>query len=133
MTMNNSTLCQVADLADIKDEIVEIRHHIHQHPELSFEEVDTAALVAQRLEQWGFAVTRHIGGNGLVGTLQAGSGSRSIGLRADLAAWPILEETGLPYASSNHGAMHACGHAGHTAMLRAAARQLARTRNFDGT
>ncbi|MCA1323017.1 M20 aminoacylase family protein [Herbaspirillum sp. alder98] len=131
--MNNANLCQVADLADIKDEIVEIRRHIHQHPELSFEEVDTAALVAARLEQWGFAVTRHIGGNGLVGTLRVGSSGRSIGLRADMDALPILEETGLPYASGKHGTMHACGHDGHTAMLLGAARQLARTRNFDGT
>ncbi|EJN02586.1 M20 aminoacylase family protein [Herbaspirillum sp. YR522] len=131
--MSNAKLCQVADLADIKDEIVEIRRHIHQHPELSFEEVDTAALVAARLEQWGFAVTRHLGGNGLVGTLRVGSGTRSIGLRADMDALPILEETGLPYASSKPGAMHACGHDGHTAMLLGAARQLARTRNFDGT
>ena len=131
--MSNAKLCQVADLADIKDEIVAIRRHIHQHPELSFEEVDTAALVAARLEQWGFAVTRHLGGNGLVGTLRVGSGSRSIGLRADMDALPILEETGLPYASSTPGSMHACGHDGHTAMLLGAARQLARTRNFDGT
>jgi hippurate hydrolase len=131
--MSQANLCQVADLADIKDEIVEIRRHIHQHPELSFQEVDTSALVADRLEQWGFAVTRHIGGNGLVGTLRAGDGRGSIGLRADMDALPILEETGLPYASCKHGSMHACGHDGHTAMLLGAARHLARTRNFDGT
>ncbi|NUU00954.1 M20 aminoacylase family protein [Herbaspirillum robiniae] len=128
-----NTLCQVADLDDIKDEIVGIRRHIHQHPELSFEEADTAALVAARLEEWGYAVTRNIGGNGLVGTLRAGGGTRSIGLRADMDALPIHEETGLDWASRKHGTMHACGHDGHTAMLLGAAKHLARTRNFDGT
>ncbi|WP_432241077.1 M20 aminoacylase family protein [Herbaspirillum robiniae] len=128
-----NTLCQVADLDDIKDEIVGIRRHIHQHPELSFEEADTAALVAARLEEWGYAVTRNIGGNGLVGSLRAGGGTRSIGLRADMDALPIHEETGLDWASRKHGTMHACGHDGHTAMLLGAAKHLARTRNFDGT
>ncbi|WDZ97588.1 M20 family metallopeptidase [Herbaspirillum sp. WKF16] len=128
-----NTLSRVADLEDIKDEIVGIRRHIHQHPELSFQEADTAALVAARLEEWGYAVTRNIGGNGLVGTLRAGSATRSIGLRADMDALPIAEETGLEWASRKHGTMHACGHDGHTAMLLGAARHLARTRNFDGT
>jgi len=128
-----SRLCEVSDLHDIQDEITGIRRHLHQHPELSFEEVDTAALVAARLEQWGYAVTRHIGGNGLVATLRAGSSGRSIGLRADMDALPIQEETGLDWASVKPGAMHACGHDGHTAMLLGAARHLARTRRFDGT
>ena len=125
--------CRIGDLDDVKDELVGIRRHIHQHPELSYEEVDTAALVAARLEGWGYAVTRNIGGNGLVATLRAGSGTRSIGVRADMDALPINEMTGLPYASERHGKMHACGHDGHTAMLLGAALQLSRTRNFDGT
>ncbi len=125
--------CRVDDLDDIREDIVGIRRHLHQHPELSFQEADTATLVAARLEEWGYAVTRDIGGNGLVGTLRAGSSTRSIGLRADMDALPIAEQTGLPYASRNHGTMHACGHDGHTAMLLGAARHLARTRNFDGT
>jgi hippurate hydrolase len=128
-----TALCQIGDLDDVKEELVGIRRHIHQHPELSFEEVDTAALVAERLEGWGYAVTRHIGGNGLVATLKVGSSTRSIGLRADMDALPINEQTGLSYASCHHGKMHACGHDGHTAMLLGAALQLARTRNFDGT
>ncbi|MBB5392022.1 MULTISPECIES: M20 aminoacylase family protein [unclassified Herbaspirillum] len=125
--------CRIDDLDDIREDIVGIRRHIHQHPELSFQEADTAALVAARLEEWGYAVTRNIGGNGLVGTLRVGGSPRSIGLRADMDALPITEQTGLAYASRTHGAMHACGHDGHTAMLLGAARQLARTRNFDGT
>jgi hippurate hydrolase len=126
-------LCQIDGLDDVKDELVGIRRHIHQHPELSFEEADTAAFVAARLEGWGYAVTRNIGGNGLVATLRAGSSSRSIGVRADMDALPIHEQTGLSYASEHHGKMHACGHDGHTAMLLGAALQLSRTRNFDGT
>ncbi len=125
--------CQVSDLDDVKSELVDIRRHIHQHPELSYEEVDTAALVADRLEGWGYAVTRNVGGNGLVATLRAGAGTRSIGVRADMDALPIHEMTGLEYASTHQGKMHACGHDGHTAMLLGAALQLARTRNFDGT
>ena len=125
--------CQVSDLDDVKSELVDIRRHIHQHPELSYEEVDTAALVADRLEGWGYAVTRNVGGNGLVATLRAGAGTLSIGVRADMDALPIHEMTGLEYASTHQGKMHACGHDGHTAMLLGAALQLARTRNFDGT
>ncbi|ASU37519.1 amidohydrolase [Herbaspirillum sp. meg3] len=128
----STEFCQIADLDDVKDELVGIRRHIHQHPELSYEEVDTAALVAARLEGWGYAVTRNIGGNGLVATLRAGSSTRSIGVRADMDALPINEMTGLSYASERQGKMHACGHDGHTAMLLGAALQLSRTRKFDG-
>jgi len=129
----STEFCQIADLDDVKHELVGIRRHIHQHPELSYEEVDTAALVAERLEGWGYAVTRNIGGNGLVATLRTGSSTRSIGVRADMDALPIHEMTGLSYASEHQGKMHACGHDGHTAMLLGAALQLARTRRFDGT
>jgi len=129
----STEFCQIADLDDVKHELVGIRRHIHQHPELSYEEVDTAALVAERLEGWGYGVTRNIGGNGLVATLRAGSSTRSIGVRADMDALPIHEMTGLSYASEHQGKMHACGHDGHTAMLLGAALQLARTRRFDGT
>ena len=129
----STEFCQIADLDDVKHELVGIRRHIHQHPELSYEEVDTAALVAERLEGWGYGVTRNIGGNGLVATLRAGGSTRSIGVRADMDALPIHEMTGLSYASEHQGKMHACGHDGHTAMLLGAALQLARTRRFDGT
>ncbi|CDY78240.1 Catalyzes the cleavage of p-aminobenzoyl-glutamate to p-aminobenzoate and glutamate, subunit A [Caballeronia glathei] len=128
-----SRYTDLADLADDAASLREIRHHIHQHPELSFEEVQTAALVAQKLEEWGWQVTRGIGGTGVVGTLKAGDGTRSIGLRADMDALPIVEATGKPYASATRGKMHACGHDGHTTMLLGAARQLARTKRFSGT
>ncbi|MEX3955302.1 M20 aminoacylase family protein [Trinickia sp. EG282A] len=121
------------ELEAFGEELKAIRHHIHQHPELSFEEADTAAFVAAKLEEWGYAVSRNIGGHGLVGTLKEGASHRSIGIRADMDALPIRELTGLPYASKHDGKMHACGHDGHTTVLLGAARQLARTRRFDGT
>jgi hippurate hydrolase len=114
-------------------EFISLRRDIHRHPEMAFEEHRTAALVADRLEAWGYAVERGIGGTGVVGTLVRGRGRLSLGLRADMDALPIAEATGLPYASSHAGVMHACGHDGHTAMLLAAARQLAEQGQFDGT
>lgn len=120
-------------VADIADEMVQIRRRIHAHPELGFEEFDTSALVAEQLSSWGYEVTRGIAGTGLVGVLRAGNSNRSLGLRADMDALPIHEKTGLPYASQVPGKMHACGHDGHTAMLLTAARHLAHTRQFDGT
>ncbi|WP_186168197.1 M20 aminoacylase family protein [Burkholderia gladioli] len=124
---------EIPDLADDVPDLLDIRHHIHRHPELAFEEVATAALVADKLESWGWQVTRGVGETGVVGTLTVGEGRRRIGIRADMDALPILEATGLPYASETHGKMHACGHDGHTTMLLGAARHLARTRNFSGT
>lgn len=125
--------CAATDLADAADSLREIRHHIHQNPELAYEEVETAALVAQKLRAWGYEVTTGVGQTGVVGTLKVGDGKRRIGIRADMDALPIVEETGLPYASQRHGKMHACGHDGHTTMLLGAAEYLARTRNFSGT
>jgi hippurate hydrolase len=110
-----------------------IRHDLHREPELSFQEARTAALVAERLEQWGYGVTRNVGGHGVVGTLRLGDGLGAIAVRADLDALPLQEETGLPYASRKPGVMHACGHDGHTTMLLGAARRLARRRRFSGT
>lgn len=117
----------------IEAEMVALRRHIHAHPELAFEEFATADLVAARLAEWGYAVHRGLGGTGVVGTLRLGSSPRVLGLRADMDALPIHEETGLPYASTHAGKMHACGHDGHTAILLAAARHLAKERHFDGT
>lgn len=117
----------------IEAEMVALRRHIHAHPELAFEEFATADLVAARLAEWGYAVHRGLGGTGVVGTLRLGNSPRVLGLRADMDALPIHEETGLPYASTHAGKMHACGHDGHTAILLAAARHLAKERNFDGT
>ncbi len=112
---------------------VEVRRDIHRHPELGFEEHRTSALVAQQLEQWGYEVERSLGGTGVVGRLVRGSGSRRLGLRADMHALPITEANAFAHASTHDGVMHACGHDGHTAMLLAAARHLAEHGGFDGT
>jgi hippurate hydrolase len=128
-----SRFTEIADLADDAPALREIRHDIHRHPELSYEETRTSALVADLLEQWGWQVTRRIAGTGVVGTLTAGTGTKRIGLRADMDALPIVEQSGKPYASASPGKMHACGHDGHTTMLLGAARHLARTKRFDGT
>lgn len=116
-----------------QDEFVQLRREIHQHPELGFEEHATAARVAGHLRQWGYEVFEGVGGTGVVGVLRNGSSSRSIGIRADMDALPIQEESGLSYQSRVAGKMHACGHDGHTAILLCAARYLAETRRFDGT
>ena len=125
--------CQLGDLLGAGEFLRQTRHRLHQHPELSFEEVATSGVVAARLAEWGFDVTRNVGGHGVVGTLKVGPGSRSVAVRADMDALPITEATGKPYASQAPGAMHACGHDGHTTMLLGAAQQLARTKQFSGT
>jgi len=109
------------------------RHDIHAHPELGFEETRTASLVAAKLGAFGIEVHRGVGRTGVVGVLRAGNSRRSVGLRADMDALPILEATALDYRSQHDGKMHACGHDGHTTMLLGAAKYLAETRNFDGT
>lgn len=114
-------------------EFISLRRDIHRHPELAFEEHRTAALVANKLESWGYVVERGIGGTGVVGTLVRGQGHRRLGLRADMDALPIVEASGVEWSSSHAGMMHACGHDGHTAMLLAAARHLAEQGSFDGT
>jgi hippurate hydrolase len=121
------------EIALVLPEMIGLRQHIHQHPELAFEEHATSDLVAERLAAWGYELHRGLGGTGVVGRLRHGSGSRSIGIRADMDALPITEATGLAYASRHHGKMHACGHDGHTATLLAAARQLSQHRRFSGT
>jgi hippurate hydrolase len=114
-------------------EFVALRRDIHRHPELGFEETRTSELVAQRLREWGYEVTCGLGGTGVVGQLRRGSGSKFLGLRADMDALPIHETTGLPHASCHAGVMHACGHDGHTAILLAAAKYLAKHGRFNGT
>ncbi|MDN3710722.1 M20 aminoacylase family protein [Paracoccus cavernae] len=115
------------------DEFIAMRRDFHAHPELGLEEARTSDVVAAALESYGYEVTRGLAKTGVIATLRAGSGNRAIGLRADMDALPIIEETGAPYASKTAGLMHACGHDGHTATLLAAARTLAERRNFDGT
>ncbi|WP_439271618.1 M20 aminoacylase family protein [Pseudochrobactrum sp. HB0163] len=131
--IQSDKFARISDLETQSDELNAIRHHLHAHPELSFEEEKTAAFVADKLESWGYEVTRNIGGHGVVGRMRAGNGKRSIAIRADMDALPIVEKTGLDYASTNEGVMHACGHDGHTTMLLGAAEYLARTKNFNGT
>ncbi|CAO4147224.1 Hippurate hydrolase [Methylorubrum aminovorans] len=115
------------------DELTALRRDLHAHPEIGFEEVRTSGIVAEHLERFGIEVHRGLGKTGVVGVLQGRPGSRRIGLRADMDALPITEETNLPYRSTVPGKMHACGHDGHTTMLIGAARYLAETRDFDGT
>jgi hippurate hydrolase len=114
-------------------EFIAIRRDIHQHPEMAFDEHRTSALVADKLKAWGYTVSTGIGGTGVVGQLVRGTSKRSIGLRADMDALPIVEATGAAWSSCHHGVMHACGHDGHTAMLLAAAQALAEHGSFDGT
>lgn len=117
-------------------DVVEWRRDLHAHPELQFEVHRTAGLVATKLREFGCdEVVTGVGKTGVVGVLRGHrqTSGKVIGLRADMDALPIEEETGAKWASINRGIMHACGHDGHTAMLLGAARILARTRAFDGT
>ncbi|MCO5732532.1 M20 aminoacylase family protein [Rhizobium sp. SSA_523] len=130
---HDNAYARLSDFEATHAEFTAIRRHLHAHPELSHEEVETARFVAEKLQAFGYEVTTGIGGHGLVARMKVGTGSRSIGIRADMDALPILEETGLDYASTSPGKMHACGHDGHTTTLLAAAEYLARTRRFSGT
>ena len=121
--------------AELQKEIAEWRHDIHQHPEILFETHRTSALVKDKLIEFGCdQVIEGIGKTGVVGVIngQTNQSGKVIGLRADMDALPINEETGLDYSSKIPGAMHACGHDGHTSMLLGAAKYLCETRNFDG-
>ena len=116
--------------------IAQIRKDIHAHPELCFEEVRTADLVAAKLTEWGIPIHRGLGTTGVVGIVHGKDGGASglaVGLRADIDALPMQESNTFDHASRHAGKMHACGHDGHTAMLLGAARYLARTRDFSGT
>ena len=109
------------------------RHHLHKHPELSLEEAKTAKYIADLVRSWGYEVVEGVGKHGVVASLTAGNGTKSIGLRADTDALPIQEDNDLPYKSEVAGVAHLCGHDGHSTMLLAAGEYLARTRNFNGT
>jgi hippurate hydrolase len=140
--MNETPL--LARIREWQDELAAIRRDIHAHPELGMEETRTAALVASKLREWGLdEVVEGVGQTGVVATIRgrrppaagtAGANAeRSIGLRADMDALAIHEQTGLPYASTVPGKMHACGHDGHTTMLLGAARALHENPDFSGT
>ncbi|MFP2507304.1 M20 aminoacylase family protein [Buttiauxella gaviniae] len=124
----------IPEIKASEDEMIAIRHYLHANPELSLEEFKTSDLVAKQLESWGYKVTRGIGTTGVVGSLKKGDSNKSIGLRADMDALPIFEETNLPWASTVPGKMHACGHDGHTTILLAAAKYIASNAcEFNGT
>ena len=121
--------------AELHDEITAWRRELHENPEILFETHRTAGFVAEKLRAFGCdEVVTGIGRTGVVGIItgKTNSSGKTIGLRADMDALPILGATGVEYASKIEGAMHACGHDGHTAMLLGAAKYLAETRNFDG-
>ncbi|WP_372612712.1 M20 aminoacylase family protein [Aquicoccus sp.] len=122
-------------ISESQDELTGIFKDLHAHPEIGFTEARTAQVVAEKLREYGVdEVHTGIAKTGVVGLIKGkGGGNRRIGLRADMDALPIHEESNLPYASKNEGVMHACGHDGHTTMLLGAAKHLARTRDFDGT
>lgn len=117
------------EVAGIEEEIILWRRHLHAHPELGYEEHETAAFVFEKLRSFGLEVQEGVGGVSVVGVLRGAKPGRCVALRADMDALPIQEETELPFASQSPGCMHACGHDGHTAMLLGAARVLAAKRS----
>jgi hippurate hydrolase len=120
-------------IADLHADMTAWRRDFHQHPEIGLQEYRTSERVAALLREFGVdEIHTGIAKTGIVGVIHGQPGERAIGLRADMDALPIVEETGKPYASQTPGIMHACGHDGHTAMLLGAARYLAETRNFSG-
>ena len=134
------TLNGITDMPTIEridgyaDELTAIRRDLHAHPEIGFEEVRTSGIVAEKLKGWGIEVHRGLGGTGVIGVLKGkGNGGKRIGLRADMDALPMEENTNLRWRSTIPGRFHGCGHDGHTTMLLGTARYLAETRNFDGT
>lgn len=123
----------ISNILENIDSIRSLRRDIHAHPELSFEEVRTAELIASALANWDIQVHRGLGKTGVIGIIKAGSSHRAIGLRADMDALPIQEHNQFPHVSRHPGKMHGCGHDGHVAMLLAAANHLAKHQDFDGT
>lgn len=121
-------------IAAFGDELTAIRRDIHAHPEIGFEEVRTSGIVAEKLASWGIEVHRGLGKTGVIGLIKGKLGpGRTIGLRADMDALPMEEQSNLSYASTIPGRFHGCGHDGHTTILLGAARYLAETRDFAGT
>ncbi|MBD8890991.1 M20 aminoacylase family protein [Roseibium litorale] len=120
-------------IAAFTDDLVALRHDFHAHPEIGFEEERTSDIVAKLLAGWGIEVHRGLGKTGVIGVLEGNGGSgKTIGLRADMDALPMDEQTNLPFSSTAPGKFHGCGHDGHTTMLLGAARYLSETRNFKG-
>jgi amidohydrolase len=117
----------------LHDRLTGWRRHLHANPELTLHETNTAVFVQDRLSELGIPFTANIGGHGVVATLSRGQSNRSVGLRADMDALPILETSGVGHASTNQGVMHACGHDGHTTSLLGAAALLAADTEWSGT
>ena len=118
---------------NFEKEMIAWRHDFHAHPELNFDLDITSAKVAEILKSFGLEVFEGIGKKGIVAVLKNGNSNKSIGIRADMDALPVKEESDCEYKSTHEGKMHACGHDGHTAMALGAAKYLAETKNFDGT
>jgi amidohydrolase len=125
--------CVLPALEAERERLIALRHDLHAHPELAYNEHRTSDIVAAFLQECGIEVHRGLAGTGVVGVLKKGSSSRMIGLRADMDALPVHEKNSFPHRSRLEGKMHACGHDGHTAMLLAAAQYLATDGHFDGT
>jgi hippurate hydrolase len=117
----------------LHETLTEWRRHLHANPELTLHEKETSAFVQARLTDLGVPFVAGVGGHGVVATLHRGSSNRSVGLRADMDALPIIESSGVPYASRNPGVMHACGHDGHTTSLLGAVAMLAQDTAWTGT
>ncbi|MBT4939941.1 MAG: amidohydrolase, partial [Rhodospirillaceae bacterium] len=120
------------EIQDIHQEMTNWRHQLHEYPETAFEEVRTSDFVAEKLNEFGIEVSRGLAKTGVIGSLKNGDGG-ALGLRADMDALDIEEQTNLPFKSKVTGKMHACGHDGHTTMLLGAAKYLAATKRFKGT
>ena len=122
-------------IEQITPEMLKWRHSIHSKPEIAYQEKDTSDFISKKLNEFGIEVHQGIGKTGVVGIIKGknSNSERAIGIRADMDALPMTEKTNLPYTSKNEGAMHACGHDGHSTMLLGAAKYLAETRNFCGT
>ena len=129
----------IDELKRLQEEMVSWRRDLHANPELGFAETRTSTFIQERLQSFAVDEIHTFTGTGVVAVIRGGkggekgSGDQAIGLRADIDALPIPEESGVPYASSNPGVMHACGHDGHTSMLLGAAKYLAASRKFNGT
>ena len=121
------------EITEYNDELIKMRRYLHEHPDLSYQEFNTSKFVAGKLRSFGIDVRENVGGTGVVGIIRGTSGKITIGLRADMDALPMEEQTGLSFTSKNKGIMHACGHDAHTSMLLAAAYNLSKHRNdLDG-
>lgn len=122
----------IQQIIETQDEFVAIRQHIHENPELGFQEFNTSKLITKLLKEYGYEVHNNIAKTGVVGVLKKGDSTKAIGLRADMDALPIQEENNISYKSKKDGIMHACGHDGHIAALLMTAKYLAKC-NFNGT